>query len=240
MQAPVTINTTTVAQDKTVTYGAASVLLTATVTPATGPSGTVTFTVNGSSVTSGPVSAGNASASFTLSGLNGHPKAHRQQGNHHHDGYLHGRSVRLHGERANAVLCDRDRCGRSEPGRAGHVLNNVSAGTATANASFAENTNYLASSDSENFTIGLAELTITAADQTKTYGDTSSSTRPPRPTDFSVVGLVNGDTVTSVTLTSAGAAASATVAGRPYDIVAERRRRHRPRQLRHQLRRTAP
>ena len=37
--------------------------------------------------------------------------------------------------------------------------------------------------------------------------------------DFSVVGLVNADTVASVTLTSTGAAASASVAGSPYTIV---------------------
>ena len=35
-----------------------------------------------------------------------------------------------------------------------------------------------------------------------------------------MVGLVNSDTVDSVTLTSAGAAATATVAGSPYAIVA--------------------
>ncbi len=40
-------------------------------------------------------------------------------------------------------------------------LNNVTAGTATASASFAENANYLASSDSENFTIGKATTTTT-------------------------------------------------------------------------------
>ena len=43
----------------------------------------------------------------------------------------------------------------------------------------------------------------------------------PRPsTEFTAAGLVNGDTVTSVTLTSAGAAATATVAGSPYAIIA--------------------
>ena len=38
-------------------------------------------------------------------------------------------------------------------------------------------------------------------------------------TEFTASGLVNGDTVTSVTLTSAGSAATATVAGSPYTIV---------------------
>ena len=43
---------------------------------------------------------------------------------------------------------------------------------------------------------------------------------PPRRSTSPSVGLVNGDTVDSVTLTSAGAAATAAVAGSPYDIVA--------------------
>ena len=52
-------------------------------------------------------------------------------------------------------------------------------------------------------TVGLADLTITAADQSKTYGDTFTFAG----TEFSVVGLEPGDSVDSVTLTSAGAAA---------------------------------
>ena len=56
-------------------------------------------------------------------------------------------------------------------------------------------------------------------DQTKTYGTTFVFDTTSPSADFSVVGLVNADTVTSVTLTSTGAAASATVAGSPYRIV---------------------
>ena len=199
VQAPVTINTTTVAQDKTVTYGAASVLLTATVTPATGPavnSGTVTFTVNGSSVTSGPVSAGNASASFSLSGLNAgsyNIAATYNPGSGFNGSNNSGQSPtpKLTVNKATTtttVTCTggpfgytgsaQTPCSATVTGAGGlnqsvpvTYSNNVSAGTATANASFAENTNYLASCDFENFTIGLAELTISAEDQTKTYGD---------------------------------------------------------------------
>ena len=47
---------------------------------------------------------------------------------------------------------------------------------------------------------------------TKTYG----STKTYAGTEFTTSGLVNGDTVTSATLTSAGDAAIATVAGSPY------------------------
>ncbi len=50
----------------------------------------------------------------------------------------------------------------------------------------------------------------------KTYGDAVTFAG----TEFTTSGLINGDAVSSVTLTSAGAAATATVAGSPYDIVA--------------------
>src|SRR5207237_6334473 len=59
-------------------------------------------------------------------------------------------------------------------------------------------------------------LDITANNRSKTYGDTVTFAG----TEFTTVmgQLVNGDTVTSVTLTSAGAAATATTAGSPYAI----------------------
>ncbi len=64
--------------------------------------------------------------------------------------------------------------------------------------------------------------------RTKAYGQTLDFAG----TEFTASGLLNADTVDSVTLTSAGAAATATVAGSPYPIVRVERRRHRPRQLR--------
>jgi hypothetical protein len=57
-------------------------------------------------------------------------------------------------------------------------------------------------------------LTITASNLTKAQGQTLIFAG----TEFSAVGLVNGDVVTSVTLTSAGAAATATAAGSPFPI----------------------
>ena len=60
-----------------------------------------------------------------------------------------------------------------------------------------------------------AALTITANDLTKTYGNTLTFAG----TEYTDSGLVNNDTVTGVTLTSAGAVATATVAGSPYSIV---------------------
>ncbi len=65
-------------------------------------------------------------------------------------------------------------------------------------------------------TVSAKALTITADDQTKTYGDTVTFLG----TEFTTSGLTNSDTVDSVTLTSGGAAATASVTGSPYDIVA--------------------
>ena len=64
--------------------------------------------------------------------------------------------------------------------------------------------------------IDKADLTITAKDQSKTYGDTGNLGT----TAFTTSGLVNGDKVDSVILTSVGAWSGATVAGGPYAIKA--------------------
>jgi hypothetical protein len=71
-------------------------------------------------------------------------------------------------------------------------------------------------SQSYTLTIDKAALTITVNSTSKTYGQTLTFAG----TEFTTSGLVNGDTVSSVTLTSAGAAANAGVAGSPYAIVA--------------------
>ena len=65
-------------------------------------------------------------------------------------------------------------------------------------------------------TVNTATLTVTANSATKTYGDTVTFAG----TEFTTDGLVNGDSVSSVTLTSDGAAATAQVSGSPYAIVA--------------------
>ena len=67
-----------------------------------------------------------------------------------------------------------------------------------------------------SFTVDFKTLTITAAEQSKTYGDAFTFLG----TEFTPDGLVNADTVTSVTLNSDGAPATATVSGSPYAIVA--------------------
>ncbi|HET6881964.1 MAG TPA: MBG domain-containing protein, partial [Pirellulales bacterium] len=64
-------------------------------------------------------------------------------------------------------------------------------------------------------TVNAAPLTITAKSTGKTYGQTTTFAG----TEFTTSGLLNGDTVTSVSLASAGAAATAGVSGSPYQIV---------------------
>ncbi len=59
-----------------------------------------------------------------------------------------------------------------------------------------------------------ALLTVTADDRSKVYGQTVVFAG----TEFTTSGLLNSDDVTSVTLASPGAPATATVAGSPYAI----------------------
>ena len=63
--------------------------------------------------------------------------------------------------------------------------------------------------------VNKAALTITANNASKTYGQTVTFAG----TEFTTAGLVNGNGVTSVTLTSSGAVATAGVSGSPYSIV---------------------
>src|SRR5204863_183525 len=77
--------------------------------------------------------------------------------------------------------------------------------------------NYTVSYVNGKLTVTPKALTVTANNQTKTYG--ASLTLGAGQTTFTTSGLVNGDTVASVSLSSTGAAATAGVAGSPYAIV---------------------
>ena len=82
----------------------------------------------------------------------------------------------------------------------------------------ANNGNYIfvqAAGNATALTITAAPLTITANDESKTYGATFT---PDGTTQFARSGLLNGDSVAGVTLTSGGYAATAVVAGTPYSI----------------------
>ncbi|MBV5329898.1 MAG: filamentous hemagglutinin N-terminal domain-containing protein [Chlorobium sp.] len=82
----------------------------------------------------------------------------------------------------------------------------------------------MGNSDAGNYTVSAtgsttaditpAALAVTASDASKTYGQLATLT------DFTSSGLQNGETIGSVTLSSAGVAATANVAGSPYDITA--------------------
>jgi len=74
--------------------------------------------------------------------------------------------------------------------------------------------NYNITYQSGNLTVNPAPLTITANSQSKTYGQTLNLGT----NAFTTTVLSNSDTVTGVTLSSPGAAATATVAGSPYAI----------------------
>ncbi len=76
--------------------------------------------------------------------------------------------------------------------------------------------NYTITYVNGQLTVNPAPLTIAAKDLSKTYGQTLTLAG----TEFTASGLVNGDAVSSVTLSSPGAAATATVAGSPYAITA--------------------
>lgn len=73
-----------------------------------------------------------------------------------------------------------------------------------------------AKTESGMLTVTPKALTITANNQSKTFGDTFTFAG----TEFGTSELINGDTVTSATLASAGAVATANVAGSPYAITA--------------------
>ena len=74
--------------------------------------------------------------------------------------------------------------------------------------------NYSITYSNGTMTVIPAALTLTADNENKYYGRTLNFAG----TEFTAIGLQNGDTVGSVTLISGGAAASATVAGSPYSI----------------------
>jgi large repetitive protein len=68
---------------------------------------------------------------------------------------------------------------------------------------------YSSVTDTVSLVVSNALLTITASNLTKTYGQTL----PFAGTEFTSTGLTNGDTIASVTLTSAGVVPTASAAG---------------------------
>ena len=95
---------------------------------------------------------------------------------------------------------------------------NTNVGTAGAGYTYPGDANHTGSSDATTFEITPKDLTITATDVSKTYGALYVFDTTTPSTNFSIVGLVIGESITSVALTSAGAATGATIAGSPYPI----------------------
>jgi subtilisin-like proprotein convertase family protein len=97
----------------------------------------------------------------------------------------------------------------------GAVLNAGSNQTLSVTFTPADSSSYLPVTNTVSINVLKAPLTITALNTNKVYGQTVTLAG----TQFSSSGLVNSDTVSSVSLASAGAAPTATVAGSPYTIV---------------------
>jgi hypothetical protein len=99
---------------------------------------------------------------------------------------------------------------------AGTVLGAGSGQTLSVVFTPTDSTNYTSASATVSIDVSRAALTIQANDASKTYGQTFAFAG----TEFTTAGLVNGDTVSAVTLASPGAVASAAVSGPPYAITA--------------------
>ncbi len=99
------------------------------------------------------------------------------------------------------------------------TLSSTSSAGASAQAYIAQGTlaaqsGYSLQYVNETLSVAPRPLTITASNQSKTYGAVASLGTAA----FATSGLVNGDTVTSATLSSSGSSTAATVAGGPYAI----------------------
>ncbi len=96
----------------------------------------------------------------------------------------------------------------------GTILNG---GTTTLSVVFTptDTVDYTKATNTVNLVVSQAPLTVTANNKTKTYGQTVTFAG----TEFTTSGLVNGNTVTGVTLTSSGTGATASVGSSPYSIV---------------------
>jgi hypothetical protein len=78
--------------------------------------------------------------------------------------------------------------------------------------------NYTIGYNNGTLHINTATLTITATNRSKTFGATYTPHTTPPSVDFTVNGLLNSDTVTSITLTCPGYPASALPQSTPYTV----------------------
>lgn len=98
----------------------------------------------------------------------------------------------------------------------GNTATILKAGSTIISATQAGNSSFnMAAPVAHTLTVNPKSLTITSANREKIYGEVVDFTG----TNFIVTGLINGNTVTSVTLNSPGAVATAAVSGSPYAII---------------------
>ena len=209
-----TVSTTTTASPASATYGDSSVTLNANVAPASGSAvntGTVTFTVKngagttvGSPVTSGTVSGGSASASFSLGSVNAGSYTiqavyNAGSGFNTSNNTAQSPAPTLTVNKASSittVTCTagpftydgsaKTPCSANVTGAGGlnqavtpvSYTNNTGAGTATASATFAGDANHNGSTGTKDFTIGKANTTTTVSCTAGPFTYTGSAITP--------------------------------------------------------------
>lgn len=97
-----------------------------------------------------------------------------------------------------------------------NIITIVGVGTTQITASQSGNDSYEAATDVvRTLTVNPKSLSITAHNRSKSYGETFTFSSD----DYTVNGLINGNMVNSLTITSTGSVAGAVVASTPYAIV---------------------
>ena len=94
------------------------------------------------------------------------------------------------------------------------AISSLGVATHSVEAIYSGDTQFIGNQGSVSQDVQAAPLTITASNQPKNYGQTLTFNG----SEFTSSGLKNGETIGSVTLTSAGTAPGANVAGSPYTI----------------------
>jgi hypothetical protein len=213
-------NTTTSASNASAGYGDASVTLSATIAPNTVGVGTVTFTVKSGSTTigtatSGPVSGGSATASFSLAGVNAGTytiEAAYSGGTgfnaSNNSGQSPAPSLTIgQASSTTVVTCPagpytytgsaQTPCSVSVTGAnlsltpTPDYTGNTDAGTATASYTYAGDANHTGSNDSDTFEIDPLHITGSFTAANKVYDGGTSATVTSR----SLSGAVTGDDV---------------------------------------------
>jgi hypothetical protein len=243
-QAPLTIaaipQTNTYGQ--TLSFGAGSLLFTSSVLSNNETIGTVTLAVSGnggaptapvagtpytitpSAATGGTFTPGNYNINYKTAYLTVNPalltvtaspqsKTYGQTLSFGPGSALFGSSTLANGETIGSVTLAVSGNGGAATATVAGSPYTITPSAATAGTFNANN--YAITYVTNLLTVNQTNLTITANNRTKTYGQTVVFAG----TEFTDSTLLNGDTITGVTLSSAGAAANASLSGSPYQIL---------------------